>query len=196
VYAPHRVPQGPHHTYVFHDLTTSRFKIGESRDPFSHRKVVAREVLTWHLRNQLKEYHRWTFQSYYACFHVEQAFIKLLKTSGFSPVRRPDWFEIDRETMDAAIVCIDRLAKVIIEWETQNASAECTCHSGKPYGDYLRDTDHVTMGHVFENEDGSIEYVEPDLAKAIADRKDLYKQSKRKMPDGLSQMIALIEGGS
>ena len=193
MYAPHQVPTGPHHTYVFHDPTTSRFKIGESRNPIARRKIVAREVLSWHLRNKLKEYHRWTFQSYYACFYVEQALIELLKTSGFSSVRRPDWFEVDQATMDAAILCIGQLAKPIIEWEQQNASTECLCHPGKPYGDYLWDTAHVTMGFVFENDDGSLDYIEPDLPKAIAQKKLSYKSSGKQMPNGLLRLIEAMD---
>jgi hypothetical protein len=193
MYPPHQVPDGSHYTYVFYDPTTSRFKIGESRNPIARRKKVAWEVLSWHLRRKLKEYHRWTFQNYYACIHVEQAFISLLKTSGFSPVRRPDWFEIDRATMDAAILCIDKLAKSITEWEKQNASTECVCYSGKPYGDYLHDTDGITRGVVIENDDGSIDHIEPDLPKAIADKKHFYQMTRKKPPDGLLRLIAAMD---
>lgn len=193
MYAPHQVPDGPHHTYVFHDPTTFRFKIGESRSPIIRRKAVARGILPWHLRTELKEYHRWTFQNYYACIHVEQAFINLLKTFGFPPVRGPDWFEIDRATMDAAILCVDQLAKSIIEWEKQNTFTECICYSGKPYGDYLNDTDYVTMGCVFENENGSIDYIQPDLREAISDKKRWYQMNGRKMPGGLSRLIAAMD---
>jgi hypothetical protein len=196
MYAPHQVSNGPHHTYVFHDPTTSRFKIGESRNPIARRKTVAREVLSWHLRPGLKEYHRWTFQNYYACIHVEQAFVSLLKTFGFSPVRRPDWFEIDRATMDAAILCVDKLAKSIIEWERQNTFPDCICYSGKPYGDYLDDTDRVTMGTIFENDDGSIDYIEPDLPKAIAQKKLLYQSSGRQMPNGLLRLIKAMDAST
>jgi len=95
--------------------------------------------------------------------------------------------------MDAAILCVDQLAKAIVEWEEQNASTECVCYSGKPYGDYIHDTDRVTMGHVFENDDGSIEYMEPDFSKAIAHRKRWYQTSRKKMPSGLLTLIAAMD---
>jgi hypothetical protein len=148
-------------------------------------------VLSWHLRPTLKEYHHWTFQNYYAGIHVEQATINLLKLHGFSPVIKPDWFEIDGATMDAAITVIDGLAKSIIGWEDRNGGTECNAmYRGNPYGDYVHDTDFVTMGDIWESDDGRIEYAEPDLRKAIAYKKRLYQTSRKKMPDGLARLIA------
>lgn len=169
MYAPHQVPDGPHHVYVFYDKTKSRFKIGETRRPNGRLKDAARKVLSWHLRPTLKEYHRWSFQNYYAGIHVEQATINLLKLHGFSPVIEPDWFKIDEATMDAAIAVIDDLAKSVIRWEERNGSNDCVAiYEGNPYGDYVHHTGGVTMGKIWEGNDGCIMYEKPDLRKAVA----------------------------
>jgi len=197
VYQPDHVPKGPHHVYVFYDKTESRFKIGETRRLAARRTDAARDVLSWHERPTLKIYRHWTFQNYYAGIHVEQASMNLLKLHGFSPVIKPDWFKIDRATMDAAITVIDDLAKVILDWEERSGGIECSpFQPEKPYTRYVHDTDWVTLGFVLENKDGSIDYTEPDVREAIARKKHYYEKWKKKMPDALARFIAEYEASS
>lgn len=196
MYPPNSVPQGPHHVYIFQDQTRPWFKIGESRRPYDRRKEVTWKVHGGNSLDKLKEYRRWTFQNYYAGIHVEQAAMGLLKNLGLSPVRKPDWFEIDCATMDAVILSIDELARSIILWEQRNASIECVCYSGKPYGDYLHDTDFVTLGEVWEKDDGRVEIIEVPLARRLAEKKRHYEYSRRKMPNGLAQLIAAMDDKS
>jgi hypothetical protein len=83
------------------------------------------------------------------------------------------------------------LAKSVIDWETKNCGVECIAtYEGTPYGDYVHDTDSVTMGHIWENDDGSIEYDPPNLRRAIAYKKSIYQTTRRRMPDGLARLIA------
>lgn len=186
MYVPSAVPKGPHYLYIFQHKVRPWFKIGESRDPDFRRRSLGRKLRS-------KEYRKWTFENYYGCFYVEQAAIGVLKMFGFTRVHSADWFEIDQPTMDAAIVSIDELARSINVWEQRNASTDCVCYSGKPYGDYLLDTDHVTLGHVYEGVDGRVELIEVDLKEALARKKHWYEKYKRKMPEGLARLIAATD---
>jgi hypothetical protein len=194
MYAPHQVPEGPHYVYILHDQTRSWFKIGETRDVEDRRKIVTWQVLGGNSLHRLKVYRTWIFQNYYAAIHVEQAAMGLMKNIGLSPVRRPDWFELDCTTMDAAIVSIDELAKSIDFWEKRNASLECSaCDEGEPYGDYIWDTDWVTFEHLFEEDDGRITRIEIPMEQRLAEKKTLYERWRKKMPRGLAELVAQME---
>lgn len=195
MYAPHLVPEGPHHVYIFHDPTRSRFKVGESRDPIARRRTVAREVLSWSERPKLSEYRRWTFENYYAGIHVEQAAMSLLKQLGFSPVREPDWFEVDQPTMDAVILSIDELANAINQWQKINSFPETDARrKDKPYGQYLSYNDYLPLQHWWEPREAGEKFVPIDtLEERAASKKRLYKNTFRKMPEKLAALIEAIE---
>lgn len=194
MYAPHQVPEGPHHVYIFRDQTKPWFKIGETRDLEGRRRDVTWRIYGANSLDRLTVYRSWSFQNYYAGIHVEQATIGLLKNIGLSPARNPDWFEVDLATIDAAIVSIDELARAINVWEQRNASTECSaCLPGKPYGDHVWDTDWVTVESWYEEDDGRLTHIDVPLSRRLAQKKRSYEERKRKMPQGLAQLIAQME---
>lgn len=135
----------------------------------------------------------WRFEKHYRCLYVEQAAIGMMKSSGFDPVRSPDWFELDQPTTDAIIASIDEYAKSITDWEGMNASAEygAICRE-KPYGAYLYDTMFVPLDSWYEVAPGRWGSSGTSLEQRLAHELQCRERRKLRIPDGLSRLAASI----